>query len=192
LVELCIHIANVLYLASFLGRDMLWLRVFTCAGLVLGIVFFTCQPMPLYGPTVWHIVFLFINGLQIRRLIVERRQLMLNEEEEKAAEAVFQQLSREEMLTLLTRAMFANPRRLRDLREACRQQLTREEKIVRDIAFRSLSRKDLLNLLTRRLGNTIKMLNPTRWRRGQGSRTAPAAPAPVAAEGPAGAQPRPA
>ena len=25
-VELCIHAANVFYLASFLGRDMLWLR----------------------------------------------------------------------------------------------------------------------------------------------------------------------
>ena len=27
LVELCIHIANLFYLASFLVRDMLWLRL---------------------------------------------------------------------------------------------------------------------------------------------------------------------
>src|SRR4051812_6482895 len=72
LVDLCIRLANVVYLLSFLVRDMLHLRVLTCVGLMLGIVFFTCQPMPLYGPSIWHVVFLVINAVQIRRLVLER------------------------------------------------------------------------------------------------------------------------
>ena len=68
LVELCIHLANAFYLVSFLGRDILWLRALTCCGLALGIVFFTCQQTPMYGPTMWHVIFLFINGFMIWRL----------------------------------------------------------------------------------------------------------------------------
>jgi hypothetical protein len=103
-VEFCIHIANVVYLISFLARDILWLRLLTCIALLLGIVFFTCQPAPMYGPTIWHIAFLAINGVQISRLLVERRQLMLaKEQEERLGQAVFADLTREQLLHLLTR-----------------------------------------------------------------------------------------
>jgi hypothetical protein len=73
-VELCIHAANLLYLASFLGRDVLTLRALTCAGLALGLVFFTCRPEPLYGPAFWHVTFLVINAVQIARIVRERRE----------------------------------------------------------------------------------------------------------------------
>jgi len=69
----------VLYLVSFLTRDMLWLRALTCAGLSLGIIFFTCRPGPLYGPAVWQAAFLAINGWQIWRLVGERRRSRLTE-----------------------------------------------------------------------------------------------------------------
>src|SRR3954447_8637030 len=92
LVELCLHLANLFYLASFLGRDMLWLRALTCVGLGLGIVFFGCQATPMYGPMAWHIVFLVINGMQIRRLVQERRRLCLTEEQRRVGEATFDHL----------------------------------------------------------------------------------------------------
>src|SRR4051812_9627380 len=146
LVEFCLHLANGLYLLSFLARDMLWLRALTCAGLALGVVFFSCQPTPLYGPTAWHVVFLAINGLQIWRLVLERRELTLSAEQERVGEATFHGLSREELLTLLTRAVCEEPDRLRDVRRACRHELTAEERALRDIAFSRLSRGELLNL----------------------------------------------
>ncbi len=155
MVDLFLHLANVLYLISFLARDMLWLRVLTCAGLVMGIVFFTCQPVPLYGCTLWHLVFLVINVVQIRRLVLERRQLRLTQEQEKVGEATFHDLSRDELLTLLTRVMCENTEKLRDLHQSCHQPLTTEERALRDIAFSRLSRSELLNLLTRRLWNSI-------------------------------------
>jgi hypothetical protein len=171
LVDFCLHLANVLYLLSFLRRDMLWLRALTCAGLALGIVFFSCQPTPLYGPTAWHVVFLGINGVQIWRLVRERRQLMLTEEQERVAEAAFCGLSREELVTLLARAMYRDPTSLRDISASCRQQLTAEERALRDIAFNRLSRREITNLLTRKLWGSLKRLSPAHWRRGSPTST---------------------
>ena len=167
MVDLCIHVANVLYLASFLGRDMLWLRILTCGGLVLGVVFFSCQPAPMYGPTGWHVLFLFINAVQIRRLIVERRRLMLTTKQERIGEATFNDLSREELLTLLTHVMsqaVEPPKSPDDIQETCHQPLSKQEGVLRDLAFNHLSRADILNLLTRRMWNAIVRLKPTRTR----------------------------
>jgi hypothetical protein len=165
LVELCIHVANTFYLASFLGRDMLWLRTLTCGGLVLGLVFFTCQPMPLYGPAAWHAVFLLINVVQIRQILRERRRLDLTADQRHVAEAALGHLSRAELLTLLTHVMYRDPRRVGDIETVCRRELTPEELALRDIALCRLSRKELLNLATRRMWNSLKRLNPARWRR---------------------------
>jgi Popeye protein conserved region len=172
LVELCIHVANIFYLASFLVRDIFWLRILTCVGLILGVIFFTCQATPMYGPTVWHVVFLGINALQIWRLIIERRKRMLTAEQQRIAEAAFRDLTRDQLLTLLTRAMCDNPERVRDLRRVTQKPLNDDERLVRDLAFSHLSRKDLLNLLTRRLWRFLQRFNPARW----GQATAVTAP----------------
>ena len=165
LVEFCLHLANILYLLSFLGRDMLCLRVLTCAGLTLGIVFFSCQPTPLYGPTAWHVIFLTINSVQIRRLILERRERKLTEEQARVAAAAFQGLSHDELVNLLTHVMYRGPARLRDLVQVFHEQLTPEERALRDIAFSRLSRDEITNLLTRQLWNFLTRLNPAWWRR---------------------------
>jgi hypothetical protein len=166
-VELCIHVANVLYLASFLGRDMLWLRILTCGGLLLGVVFFSCQPAPMYGPTGWHLLFLLINVVQIRRLIVERRRLMLTSKQERIGEATFHDLSRDELLTLLTHVMAQSvepPKSPDAIQATCHAPLSKQEGVLRDLAFNHLSRADILNLLTRRMWNAIVRLKPPRKR----------------------------
>src|SRR5207253_771370 len=86
-VESCLHAANLLYLASFLTRDMLWLRVLTCCGLGLGAAYFSCQAAPMYGPAAWHVAFLLINALQIRRLMRERGRMTLSAEQQAVARA---------------------------------------------------------------------------------------------------------
>jgi hypothetical protein len=164
-VEFCIHLANLFYLASFLGRDMLWLRTLTCAGLTLGLVFFTCRPAPMYGPAFWHAAFLFINGVQIVRLVRERRELALTEEQEQVGVTALEHLSRDKLLTLVTRAIHARPATLRDLERACQRPLTPEEQALRDIALRRLSYRELLNLGVRRLWRVMKEANPAHWRR---------------------------
>jgi hypothetical protein len=170
LVEACLHLANIFYLASFLGRDMLVLRALTCAGLTLGILFFSCQTSPMYGPTAWHLVFLGINIVQIRRIVLERRDLKLTEEQGKVAEATFAAMSQEELVTLLTHVMYRGPVRPRDIIKVCHENLTPEERALRDIAFSRLSRDEVTNLLTRKLWTFLKGLNPVRWRSRNGAR----------------------
>jgi Popeye protein conserved region len=162
-VEVCIHIANGFYLMSFLVRDMLPLRLLTCAGLVLGIAFFTCRATPLYGPTLWHVVFLLINGVQIRRLVRERRQLRLTAEQERFSAAAFGDLSREELLTLLTHVLHEEPARLREIGPISHRPLSEDERVLRDVALGHLTRAELVNLLTRRFWNSVKRRNPVRW-----------------------------
>jgi hypothetical protein len=123
--EWSIHAANLIYLASYLTRDMMRLRQFTCCGVALGITFFACQPTPLYGPCVWQLVFFGINIMQIRRLAGERRRVRLSDERERVAREAFKDLSRDEMLNLLTRAMYAQAEKLPDLQQAAREPLAR-------------------------------------------------------------------
>lgn len=178
MVELCIHIANVFYLTSFLVRDMLRLRALTCVGLVLGIAFFTCQTTPLYGPTIWHVVFLVINGVQIWRLVLERRQLRLTAEQERFSAAAFRDLSRDELLTLLTHVLHEEPERLPDIGRICHRPLSGDERVLRDLALSHLTRAELLNLVTRRFWNSFKRRNPARWwrRRRDDGRAVPEGP----------------
>ncbi len=165
MIEFCCHAANVLYLLSYLVRDMLWLRLLTCVGLVLGVVFFACQPTPYYGPSSWHVCFLLINGFQIARLVRERRRQMLTAKQEKVGGAAFQELTRDELLNLLAHVMVKKPEGEPDLAAISRQALNKEEQVLRDLAFSRLSRGELLNLLTRRMWNSIIRLKPVGWKR---------------------------
>jgi hypothetical protein len=165
LIELCCHAANVLYLLSYLVRDILWLRLLSCVGLIFGVIFFACQPTPYYGPSAWHVCFLVINGYQIRRLLRERRRQMLTAKQEKVAEAAFQELSLDELLNLLSHVMCKKPEGSPDIAAISRQALNKEEQVLRDLAFSRLSRGELLNLLTRRLWNSIIRLKPAGWSR---------------------------
>jgi hypothetical protein len=163
-IQYCLHVANIFYLGSFLARDMLWLRLLTCGGLLLGVVFFSCQAAPMYGPAAWHVVFLLINVVQICRLVRERRRMMLTIEQHAVAQAAFNDLSRDEMLTLLTRAMCSPTKCLPDLRRAARLPLSDDERIVRDLALRGLCRTEIVYLLAHRLSRYVRWMNPVRWR----------------------------
>jgi hypothetical protein len=156
MIELCCHLANVLYLLSYLVRDMLWLRLLTCVGLILGVIFFAFQPTPFYGPMTWHVCFLVINGYQIRRLLRDRRRQMLTAKQEN--------LSDDELLTLLTHVMVRKPEGQPDVDALAHLPLNKEEQILRDLAFSRLSRGELVNLLTRRLWSSIIRSKAPAWK----------------------------
>jgi hypothetical protein len=163
-IEYCLHLANLFYLGSFLARDMLWLRLLTCGGLLLGVVFFSCQAAPMYGPAAWHVLFLLINVAQICRLVRERRRMIVTIEQHAVAQAAFNDLSRDEMLTLLTRAMCSPTKCLPNLRRAARLPLSEDERVVRDLALRGLCRTEIVYLLAQRLSRYVRWMNPVRWR----------------------------
>jgi hypothetical protein len=96
-----IHIANVLYLFSYLVKDILWLRVLTViAGLVL-VAYDLSLPNPLWAAVAWNAVFFGINAWQIRVLLIERRPVQLRPDELLLYKLAFRRLTLREFKKLL-------------------------------------------------------------------------------------------
>ena len=137
--DLCIHAANFCYLGSYLTRDMLVLRVMTCLGLGMGIVYFTCGTAPDTACTTWQATFLVINlDSDPSPAARYRERVQLNEEEEALSEEAFEHLTREELADLLTRSVRVGTRQL----QPCRPDgidrggtLSEDEVVLRDMAF---------------------------------------------------------
>lgn len=87
-----IHIANVLLLAGYSVRDILWLRLLTAVSSLIAIPYFALQPAPLWVPMIWNMVFAAINLFHSWRLFVERRPVELTPEEEGVRQLAFPRL----------------------------------------------------------------------------------------------------
>lgn len=76
-----LHVANILYLASYSVRDILWLRALTVlAMLCLSWCYWQCAA---YNALWWQAAFLAINIFQICILIHERRPVQLTPDQKK-------------------------------------------------------------------------------------------------------------
>lgn len=89
-----IHLGNVLVLASFLVRDILWLRLLSILAGLSFVGFFTFGPSPAREPVAWNVVFIALNVVQIAMLLRERRPVVLTDDEEKLHRVVFRGLAR--------------------------------------------------------------------------------------------------
>ncbi len=97
-----IHIANVLYLASYSVRDIFWLRILTVvAMLCMFPYYFSCAANPLWEPIVWNSLFLGVNLWQIFLLIRERWPVALQGLEREIYEKIFHALTPGEFTRLL-------------------------------------------------------------------------------------------
>jgi hypothetical protein len=97
-----IHVANVLYLLSYLVKDILWLRLLSiCGGGLLMVVYVVSVP-PMLTPLAWAVVFASINAYQIYRLILERRPVRLEQEAQRLYQLVFRSLTPREFVKLLS------------------------------------------------------------------------------------------
>jgi hypothetical protein len=96
-----IHVANVLYVISYLVKDILWLRLLTVvAGSVL-LAYYVLLPVPLWAAIGWNIIFLAINLKQIHALLLERRPVRLTPEELRLQQLAFRSLKQREFAKLL-------------------------------------------------------------------------------------------
>jgi len=100
-MEALIHSANVIYLVSYVMRDILWLRVFTVIAAACLILYFYFLPEPLLTPVYWNILFITLNVFWITRLLLERRPVQLTADEKQLCELVFRLVSPREMINLL-------------------------------------------------------------------------------------------
>ena len=96
-----VHAANVLYLLSYLVKDMLWLRLLTVVAGVLLMTWALLQPEPMWASLAWNSLFLSINLYQSWRLILERRPVRLSERETLLYRLAFRTLAPREFVKLL-------------------------------------------------------------------------------------------
>jgi len=103
-----LNAANVLLLAGYIFRDILWLRLLAAASSIIAIPYFAMQPAPLWVPVSWSIVFAAINLLQSWRLFIERRPVKLTREEEDVRQLAFADLTPRRVLQLLNIGSWIN------------------------------------------------------------------------------------
>ncbi len=97
-----VHLANALYLCSYLVRDILWLRVLTiAAGLSLVPFYCHCSDHILWAPIAWNVLFMTVNLVQIIILLRERRPRQLGGAEQELYDSVFADLAPGEFRKLL-------------------------------------------------------------------------------------------
>jgi CRP-like cAMP-binding protein len=103
-----IHAANILLLAAYSVRDILWLRLFAVASSVAAIPYFLLQPTPLWAAFGWSVLFTGINIFQTWRLVVERRPVKLTPEEEEVRRLVFSSLPPKKVLQVIGVGVWAS------------------------------------------------------------------------------------
>jgi len=97
-----IHVANVLYLASYSVRDILWLRILTVvAALCLLPYYFSCSANPLWEAIAWNGLFISVNLFQIFLLVKERWPVALQGLERKVYDEIFHDLTPGAFVNLL-------------------------------------------------------------------------------------------
>jgi hypothetical protein len=108
-VDYFIHAANVLMLAAYSVRDILWLRVLAVASALAAMPYFLLQPTPLWAAFGWSVLFTGINLFQTWRLIVERRPVKLTAEEDEVRALVFPDLPPKKVLQVIGVGTWASP-----------------------------------------------------------------------------------
>ncbi len=100
-MESMVHVANLLYLTSFMMRDILRLRVLTVIAASFLIPYYYFQPEPLLPAIYWNLAFITLNLAWICRILLERRPVQLSAHEVQLCNLVFHSLTPREMLKLL-------------------------------------------------------------------------------------------
>src|SRR5258705_6040976 len=95
-----VHISNIMLLVSYSVRDILWLRWFAVGAALINIPYFLLQGTVLWPPVLWALVFIAINLYQITRIYLERRLVVLSDDERKLYDLGFRSLRPREFVSL--------------------------------------------------------------------------------------------
>jgi CRP-like cAMP-binding protein len=103
-----VHFSNLLLLISYSVRDILWLRWFTVAAALTKIPYFLSQPDVLWPPALWGLVFTTMNLYQIVRIYLERRPVVLSQDEQTLYDLGFGSLRPREFVSLVLAGEWKN------------------------------------------------------------------------------------
>ena len=91
-LEVVANTSYALLLASYIMRDILWLRVLTVISLLFEIPYFYFQPDPLWAGIGWDGAFIAINVFWITILVFERRPVHFTPEQKRLWETALHRL----------------------------------------------------------------------------------------------------
>ena len=97
-----VDLSSILTLISFSVRSMLTLRILAIGAQLTFIPYCFFQPTPLWTPIVWNLLFMGVNLFNVVKLLLEKRPVIFNLDEEKLYNLAFKTLSPREFLALLT------------------------------------------------------------------------------------------
>ena len=100
-MEIWFHLANILYVVSYLVTDILWLRALAVLGGLSSLTWTLTSPTPSATFIGWTLVYNTINIVQIARLWHERRPIRLAADEQVLYAAAFRTLTPREFRRLL-------------------------------------------------------------------------------------------
>jgi hypothetical protein len=92
-IDLIDDASNLTYVAAYLVKDILWLRILSIAGSLIVLPYFLLQPEPLWTPVFWSFVFISINLTRAWQIFLDRRPVKLTAEEEALYNQGFSSLS---------------------------------------------------------------------------------------------------
>jgi hypothetical protein len=100
-MEIWFHLANVLYVVSYLVTDIMWLRALAVAGGLSSLTWTLTAPTPSLTFIGWTLVYNTINIVQIARLWRERRPVRLSAADQILYMAAFRTLTPREFQRLV-------------------------------------------------------------------------------------------
>ena len=105
-MDIWFHLANVLYVVSYLVTDIMWLRALAVAGGLSSLTWTLTAPTPSLTFIGWTLVYNTINIVQIARLWRERRPVRLDAAAQSLYMAAFRTLTPREFQRLLAAGLW--------------------------------------------------------------------------------------
>lgn len=96
-----VNLSSILTLVSFTVYSILALRFLAICAQLTFIPYCLMQSPPLWTPAIWNVLFLTVNVVNVILLLLERRKVKFNPDEEKLYNLAFKSLEPREFLKLL-------------------------------------------------------------------------------------------
>ena len=106
-----INVSNIVFLVAFSVQDVLKLRLLAIVGEGLTLPYYYFQDEKLWPPMFWGVAFMVVNAVRVVAIALERRPVVLTDEEEQLYRAAFSSIDKREFLRLasLTRWVDCSP-----------------------------------------------------------------------------------
>jgi hypothetical protein len=101
-----VNLANFVFLLALSVRDVFWLRILSLAADVLVLPYYYFQHTPLWPPLFWSAAFIIVNVIQIVILALERRSVILSDQEEELYRLTFSSIDKRDFLKMSSLAQW--------------------------------------------------------------------------------------